>query len=621
MNSKRSSVIGFAIIGIILVLFSWYNSNEYEKQAIEYERVQDSIAKANPVKPDTTASAVAADGTDAAALAVAAEETPVYKDSTLESAFRAEAQYCTLENDKIRVQVSSKGAQPYEVLIKDYFTYDSSALFLVGKDRSNLQIELNANQWVNTSELAFDIVESTANHLAMRLNFDADSYIEAVYDLPEDTYMVDYNLHFVGMDEYLDRRTTTMDLKWVLDVPRFEKGYKNERNYSAVAFRNAGIDGSVKTIGQRKESVSETLSTRLSWVGFQQQFFSAILLADNDFAAGSLVNKFYPEDNADRLLMRSGADLTVDIDARSADFSVPMHFLFAPNHFPTLKSYGQSFEKVIPLGGKLVGFISRFIIIPVFNWLSKSINSYGLIILILTLMIKIVISPLTFKSYASSAKMKVLKPEIDKINAKYPKQEDALKKQQATMELYRKAGVSTLGGCLPILLQFPILWAMFRFFPASIELRQEGFLWCSDLSAYDSILDFGFNVPLYGDHMSLFALLMGISMWLYSRMTMGNIDDSQMPGMKFMNLWMMPIMMVFLCNNFSAGLSYYYMLSNVITIIQNWVIRKYFVDEDKIYARLKEKTSAPTKKSKFQQRLEQMQKEQQKQLQQKNRQK
>jgi len=610
MNNKRSSIIGFALIGIILVLFSWYNSNEYEKQAKEIERVQDSIAKANPVVAAAAAAALSA----ADSSAIADGEAPFYQDSTIEAAFRAEAQYCTLENDKIRVQISSKGAQPYEVLIKDYFTYDSSALFLVGKERSDLQIELNANQWVNTSELAFDVIESSQSHLAMRLNFDADSYIEAVYDLPEDTYMVDYKLHFVGMDQYLDSRTTTMDLKWVLDVPRLEKGYKNERNYSAIAFRNAGEDGSVKTLGQRKESVSESLPTRLSWVGFQQQFFSAILLADNDFAAGTLVNKFYPEDNADRLLMQSGAELTVDIDARSADFTVPMHFLFSPNHFPTLKSYGQSFEKIIPLGGKLVGFISRYIIIPTFNWLSKSINSYGLIILILTLMIKIVISPLTFKSYASSAKMKVLKPEIDKINAKYPKQEDALKKQQATMDLYKRAGVSTLGGCLPILLQFPILWAMFRFFPASIELRQEGFLWCQDLSAYDSILDFGFNIPLYGDHMSLFALLMGVSMFFYSKMTMGNMDDSQMPGMKFMNVWMMPIMMVFLCNNFSAGLSYYYMLSNLITILQNWIIRKYFVDEEKIYARLKEKAAAPTKKSKFQQRLEQMQKEQQKKL-------
>lgn len=609
MNNKNS-VIGFAIIGIILVLFSWYNTTQFEKQSAEHQRIQDSIALANPPLADTSAAVL--DG--AAELSSQVEEAPFYQDSTLEAAFRGEGQLYTLENSRIRVAVSTRGAQPYEVLVKDYFTYDSSALYLIGKERSSMEIEFNASQWINTSELNFTVTDSSPDHLAMRLYFDEDSYLEALYDLPEDSYMVDYSLRFVGMDGHLDRRTTSMDLKWVVDMPRLEKGYKNERNYSAVAFRNAGEDGIVKTIGQRKEEIREIFSTRLQWVGFQQQFFSAILVADNDFAGGTLVNKFYPETNPDRLLMRSGADLAVEIDSRSADFTIPMHFLFSPNHFPTLKGYDRGFEKIIPLGGKLVGFISRFIIIPTFNWLSKFIHNYGIIILILTLMIKIVISPLTFKSYASSAKMRVIKPEVDKISARYPKQEDAMKKQQATMELYRKAGISTFGGCLPILLQFPILWAMFRFFPASFELRQQGFLWCSDLSAYDSILDFGFNIPLYGDHVSLFALLMGVSMFFYSKMTMGNKDNSQMPGMKFMNVWMMPIMMVFLCNNFSAGLSYYYMLSNIITIIQSWVIRKFFIDEEKIYANLKAKSAAPARKSRFQQRLEEMQKAQQQQL-------
>ena len=616
MDSKRSSVVGFALIGIILLTFTWYNSKQIEKRQIEYQRIQDSIALANPVvdsiPADDGAQLLAGDSLNV-------EEAPVYQDSTVELAYRAEAQYYTLENDKIKMTVSSKGAQPYEVIIKDYFKYDSTALVLMEKGRSSFNCELNTNQWLNTDELAFTEVASSDSHLALRLNFDADSYIEADYDLPEGSYMVDYKLHFVGMDEYLDRSTTNMTIKWVMDMPRMEKGYKNERNYSAVAYRNGGEDGAVKTLGQRKEAVNENFPTRLKWVGFQQQFFSAIILADNEFASGTLVNKFYPESNADRLLMNSGAELCAELDARSKDFELPMHFLFAPNHFPTLKSYDQKFEKVIPLGGKLVGFISRYVIIPTFNWLSKFISNYGIIILILTLMIKLVISPLTFKSYASSAKMKVIKPEVDKINKKYPKQEDALKKQQATMDLYKKAGISTFGGCLPILLQFPILWAMFRFFPASIELRQNGFLWCDDLSSYDSICNFGFNVPLLGDHLSLFALLMGITMWAYSKITMGNVDDSQMPGMKFMNTWLMPIMMFFLCNNFSAGLSYYYMLSNLITIFQNWAIRKWFVDEDKIMARIRENSAKPVKKSKFQLRLEEMQKQQQQQLKQQNR--
>ena len=613
MNSKGNSIIGFALIGVILLLFSWYNSKQEIARQEAIRAYQDSVALANPVQEEVTATA-------APALQAPVEEAPLYQSATLQAAARAQAQFVTLENDKLSVTLSSKGAQPWAVLVKDYFTYDSCALNLIGAGHSSLEYEINADQWINTGELNFTVVSATAESAVLRLPFDADSYIEVTYTLPAESYMLDYDVRFVNMNDILDRRTTQVEMKWVADLPRLEKGYKNERNYSTVAFRYAGEKGTVKTVGQRKESFRETYSTRMKWVGFQQQFFSAILVADNDFSSGTLVNRFYPEENADRLLMQSGADMTMDLDARSADFRIPMHFYFGPNHFYTLKSYGQKFENIIPLGGKVIGTISRFVIIPLFDWMSGFIRSYGLIILLLTLIIKIVISPLTFKSYMSSAKMSVLKPEIDKINARYPKKEDAMKKQQATMELYKKAGVSTMGGCLPILLQFPILWAMFRFFPASFELRQQGFLWADDLSGYDSILDFGFNIPLFGDHFSLFAFLMAVSMFFYTKMTMKNTDTSAMPGMKFMNTWLMPIMMWFLCNNFSAGLSYYYMLSNLITILQNWVIRKWFIDKDKIYARIQAASVKPTKKSKFQQRIDAMYKAQQQAQQQKNRQ-
>ena len=613
MNSKGNSIIGFALIGVILLLFSWYNSKQEIARQEAIRAYQDSVALANPVQEEVTATA-------APALQAPVEEAPLYQSATLQAAARAETQFVTLENDKLSVTLSSKGAQPWAVLVKDYFTYDSCALNLIGAGHSSLEYEINADQWINTGELNFTVVSATPESAVLRLPFDADSYIEVTYTLPAESYMLDYDVRFVNMNDILDRRTTQVEMKWVADLPRLEKGYKNERNYSTVAFRYAGEKGTVKTVGQRKESFRETYSTRMKWVGFQQQFFSAILVADNDFSSGTLVNRFYPEENADRLLMQSGADMTMDLDARSADFRIPMHFYFGPNHFYTLKSYGQKFENIIPLGGKVIGTISRFVIIPLFDWMSGFIRSYGLIILLLTLIIKIVISPLTFKSYMSSAKMSVLKPEIDKIAARYPKKEDAMKKQQATMELYKKAGVSTMGGCLPILLQFPILWAMFRFFPASFELRQQGFLWADDLSGYDSILDFGFNIPLFGDHFSLFAFLMAVSMFFYTKMTMKNTDTSAMPGMKFMNTWLMPIMMWFLCNNFSAGLSYYYMLSNLITILQNWVIRKWFIDKDKIYARIQAASVKPTKKSKFQQRIDAMYKAQQQAQQQKNRQ-
>ena len=615
MNDKRSSIIGFALIGIILLMFSWYNTRQLNK------RQQETLVR------DTLATVAAIEQSEEAAAAENIDLTngnpddaADYEDQYLDLASRAETAYYTLENDRVAIRISSKGAQPYEVLIKDYYTYDSADLFLVRPNKSLFDLELNTNQWVNTSDLHFRPVEGTDSTLTLRLQFSENAWIDAVYSLASDSYMLNYMLHFVGMDQVLDRRTSQMNLKWVLDVPRLEKGYQNERNYSGVAYKYLASN-EVKTLGKRRDMAEEHFNSTIRWFGFQQQFFSAIFVAENGFPAGRLVNRFYPDKDPEGNLMQSGAEMSVSLENRSADFILPFSFYFGPNHFYTLKSYGEGFEKIIPLGGKVIGTISRYVIIPTFNWLSRFISSYGLIILILTIMIKLVISPLTWKSYMSSAKMRVLKPEIDKINEKYPRQEDAMKKQQATMDLYKRAGVNMWGGCLPILLQFPILWAMFRFFPASIELRQQGFLWCNDLSAYDSILDLGFKIPLYGDHVSLFALLMGVSMWGYSKMTMSQQPSTQtMPGMEFMQVWLMPIMMVFICNNLSAGLSYYYLLSNLITIGQNWAIRKWFVDEDKIYENLKKKANSkePVKKSKFQQRLDAAYKAQQEQMRQQN---
>jgi len=613
-GENRSTIIGFALIGIILLLFSWYNTKQYEKQQKE-RYLADSTAAAQAIESarlDTTYHATAEE------VQIPGQELPLYQDSALYLASVAEADYYTLENDKIKLTISSRGAQPYEVEIKNYYTYDSSVLVLLRSGKSNLEYEINTNQWINTGDLNFSLASQSENSLVLRLYFSENSYIEAIYALAEESYMADYNLRFVNMDGILDRRTNQIRLHWNADMPHLEKGYKNEKNYSAIAYRFAGTND-VKSLGMRKDSAKESFSANLRWFGFQQQFFSAILVAENNFVGGTLENKFYPEDVvvATGDLMRSSAEMLLGIDTQSKDFSLPFKFYFGPNHYPTLKSYDEGFEKIIPLGGKLIGPINRYVIIPVFNWLSKYIESYGLIILILTILLKIVISPLTLKSYNSTAKMKVLQPEIQKINERYPKKEDAMKKQQATMDLYKRAGVSMFGGCLPMLLQFPILFAMFRFFPASFELRQQKFLWADDLSAYDSILDFGFNIPLYGDHISLFAILMGVSMFFYSKLTMNQMaDNQQMPGMKFMQTWFMPIFMVLILNNFSAGLSYYYMLSNLITIIQTLIIRKWFVDEKKLRVQIQQRANSkePQKKSKFRQRLDEAYRIQQEQI-------
>ena len=429
--------------------------------------------------------------------------------------------------------------------------------------------------------------------------------------------MVQSELCFVGRESVMPRNVSNVDIDWNMIIPRLEKGYKNEKQYSKVNYYFTG-DKKSEEFGRGRDG-DERIKTKMKWFAFQQQFFSAIMTSADEFASADLSVKYFNEDDPSRNLMACSAKLRSDFQAGSSVISLPYEFYFGPNDYAGLKAYDQKYEKIVPLGGWMVAWFSRLVIIPCFDLLGKFIKNYGIVILLMTLLIKLIISPLTIKSYKSSARMQVLKPEIDKLNAKYPNEKDAMKKQQAMMELYRKAGVSPAGGCLPMLLQMPILFAMFRFFPASIELRQQKFLWADDLSAYDSIVDFGFNVPLLGDHLSLFALLMAASMFVYSKMTASQMsDDPNMAGMKFMSLYLMPIMMFFICNNLSSGLSYYYLLSNLITMAMTWYIRKYVVTEDKVRADMMLNASKPQKKSKWQMRLEEAQRMQQ-QMQQQNR--
>ncbi len=600
---NKNSIIGFSLIAVILIAFSWYNSKVFTEQQKEQFK-NDSIAA---VKIAEQKKLMPADSTDTSAAKVldsnAVAASSIYKDTLLDKASKGSKEITTLENNKIKVDLTNIGAQPEMVQIKGYYSYDSLDLNLVKQNQSKFELKFFTNQEIATSNFAFTRQSVDDSSVTYRLYVDSVSFVEYKYTLPKDSYMMNLNIRFSGMDKQIQKNVTNIDLNWMMDVPRFEKGYDNEKNYSTVVYKFPNSKG-VEDLGMRKEESSEDIKTKLYWFAFQQQFFSAILVSDNSFTNGKLSYTQYPETDPSKNLMRCEANMQIPFVA-GEDVSVPLQFYFGPNHYKTLKSYDKGFEKIVPLGGFLIGWINRFFIIPTFDILNNFIGNYGLIILILTLIIKLIISPLTIKSYMSSAKMRVLKPEVDKINAKYPKSEDAMKKQQEVMGLYRKTGVSMFGGCLPILLQFPILFAMFKFFPASFELRQQGFLWADDLSAYDSILNLPFSIPLYGDHVSLFALLMAVSMYFYSRMNIDQLSAGpQMAGMKFMSLYFMPLFLLVLCNNFSSGLSYYYMLSNVITMIQTWVIRKYFVDEDKIYAKLKEKAAGPAKKSKFQERLD-----------------
>lgn len=611
----KNSVIGFVLIAAIFLGFTVFENKRAAKYA-EVKAQQDSIALAQ--MPFDSSSVVSLGESSEGASVADNVTAPVYKDSCLQAASDVNSvpEMVVLENSKIRIQLTTKGAQPYSVKVKDYYNYDSTELYLFRPGQSEYSLRVYAGEYIKTSNFNFTVASASDSVVVMRLPFRNGGYIEQKYTLSEDSYLLKNSLSFVNMDEIIPRNVSAFDLDFSMTVPRMEKGYKNEVQYSKADYYFEG-DKKPEELG-RGRSATKRIDSKLSWFAFQQQFFSTILRAPDQFASGELAINFKSEDDPARNLMDCSAKMRAELPV-GKNVTVPFEFYFGPNHYQTLKSFDHKYEKIIPLGGWLVGWFTKFFIIPMFDFFHRFIGNFGLIILLMTLVIKIVVFPLTYKSFSSSAKISALKPEIDKLNEKYPhkdNQQEQLKKQQAIMNLYKRAGASPMGGCLPTLLTFPILWAMFRFFPASIELRQQSFLWCHDLSAYDSIVDFGVRIPLLGDHLSLFALLMAATMWIYSKLTMSsqpNAGDPSAASMRFMSLWMMPIMMFFICNSLSAALSYYYLLSQLISIAQTWIIRK-SINPESVLEKVRASEGKPIAKSKWQIRLEEAQRLQEQQL-------
>ena len=611
----KNSVIGFVLIAAIFLGFTVFENKRAAKYA-EVKAQQDSIALAQ--MPFDSSSVVSLGESSEGASVANNVTAPVYKDSCLQAASDVNSvpEIVVLENSKIRIQLTTKGAQPYSVKVKDYYNYDSTELYLFRPGQSEYSLRVYAGEYIKTSNFNFTVASASDSVVVMRLPFRNGGYIEQKYTLSEDSYLLKNSLSFVNMDEIIPRNVSAFDLDFSMTVPRMEKGYKNEVQYSKADYYFEG-DKKPEELG-RGRSATKRIDSKLSWFAFQQQFFSTIFRAPDQFASGELAINFKSEDDPEHNLMDCSAKMRAELPA-GKNVTVPFEFYFGPNHYQTLKSFDHKYEKIIPLGGWLVGWFTKFFIIPMFDFFHRFIGNFGLIILLMTLVIKIVVFPLTYKSFSSSAKIAALKPEIDKLNEKYPhtdNQQEQLKKQQAIMNLYKRAGASPMGGCLPTLLTFPILWAMFRFFPASIELRQQSFLWCHDLSAYDSIVDFGVRIPLLGDHLSLFALLMAATMWIYSKLTMSsqpNAGDPSAASMRFMSLWMMPIMMFFICNSLSAALSYYYLLSQLISIAQTWIIRK-SIKPESVLEKVRASEGKPMAKSKWQIRLEEAQRLQEQQL-------
>ena len=637
---NKNSVIGIILIIGILVGWSIWMTPSKEEIARQRE-YQDSIYRANReryIKDSIrfVEAQRAAEQQEVAQLGNNEMSDAVMRDKygVFATTATGEEHIYTIENDVMKMTLTSKGAFVKTVELKDYKTWDSLALISFDENTTKFNLSFFAsNRNINTIDLYFtpylnnypydgdeNIVvkdqpvsltfRAFADDLTDQLN--QNQYIEFTYTVSKDEYMVDFDVKTVNMKNVIASNTNFVTLDWYVDLLKQEKAV-DRYNGSNVYYKFISDD--VESIsGNRggEKDGEKDLRANLKWLSFKQRFFSYALIAKENFSSAVIGMKTEMRQQNPRYLKTMYATVDVPFDAFQETNDMPMQFYFGPNSLKIMDRYDLDLDKQIPLGGKLVGWINRYIVVNVFNWLGSYGWNYGIVILVLTVIIKLALMPFAYKSYQSTAKMRVLKPEIDEINAKYPDERDNMKKQQAIMDLYKKAGASPTAGCLPMLLQLPILWAIFRFFPSSIELRQQPFLWADDLSTYDSILDLGFNIPFYGDHVSLFTLLMTVTTILYTYINnkqMAATNQQGMKGMKVM-MYIMPIMFLGLFNSYSAGLSYYYMLVNIITFLQMYLFRV-FLDDEKLRKKIEMAKQKPVKKSGFQKRLEELQKQQQ----------
>jgi len=629
----KNTITGLVLIFAIFFGFSWWNSpSEEEKIALQRKadsialvqiehRYQDSIRNEHIVnsaletKTEDTYSEITVDTTTA-------KRFLKEKYGAFANSIEGSNKLIHFENEVLKLDFAPKGGRIYSAELKDYKAYDSMPLVLFKGDTAKFGFVFSAaNRLINTQDHYFktfvdgreyqgqkiEVSGQDSITISMRLYPDASSgfgthqYIEYEYVLHGDKYMFDFNLRMKNMETLVDTRNSYIDFNWAADLRNQEK-IVDRFNGSALHYKFYKDDVDYLSDNEDEE---ESLSTKIKWISYKQRFFSMTIISDDAFSNAQL-KQYHHASNDSKYEMTMESNFAIPV-ASARDMNYSMHIFMGPNEFKRLKSFGLDLERQIPIGWGLfiLAWINEYIVINVFDWLGGWGWSYGIVILVLTILLKLVLFPIAYKTYSSSAKMRVLKPEIDEINEKF-KDKDAVKKQQATMDLYKKAGVNPLAGCIPMLLQMPILFALFRFFPSSIELRQQPFLWATDLSSYDSIYNFpnGFEIPMYGDHISLFTLLMTVSTIIYTKVNseMMGSSSNQMPGMKTM-MYLMPLMFLGMFNNYASGLSYYYFLANIFTFAQMYLIRL-TIDDDKIRAKLQANKKKPIKKSKFQKKLE-----------------
>lgn len=599
-----------------------------EQEAEKAERLSEDAEKKE--QADIKQLAQEAEGNDS--LAMEAKRILSNQFGAFSEAALNKEQHLTIENELLKADLTSLGANIEQVTLKEYKTYHKDSVRFFTENGNSYGLNLSIGSKVlRTNELNFEIFVNDKPYtggeklsvkgkdslvVSMRLYADADTltrnrgYLEYRYTLRGDDYRIGYSIITNNLEKVITDRTT-LEFVWNSKLRLKEKDGNVERKNSSIYYLLKDEVEYLKENGA--DDQKEENGIPIKWVSFKQQFFSTALIAEstNDFAYAKM-QTITEKGQHDKYLRTMKADLNIPFDGDKEYFKYDMNFFFGPNKYSVVSDYNIDMEQIIPLGWGffLLHWINRFVVLPVFNFLQQFGWSMGIIILVLTILVKLVLFPLAYKSYSSSAKMRVIAPEVQKINEKYPKQEQAMQKQQAIMNLYKRAGINPMAGCLPMLLQFPILVAMFRFFPASIELRQQSFLWADDLSSYDSILDLPFNIPFYGAHISLFCLLMTVAQIFYTRITMKQQpQNNSMPGMKFM-MYFMPVMMLFILNSQSAALNYYYLISLCITFIQMFAIQK-SINGEKVLKRLEANSKKPLKKSKWQQRIEALEKQNQ----------
>ncbi|TFD98590.1 membrane protein insertase YidC [Dysgonomonas capnocytophagoides] len=636
----KNTGIGFVLIAAIVIGFTVLMKPSQEELAKE-QRYQDSIqnVQAKQVKDDIKT----ADSADNASKSAVGEffETNTQvsndtvavadSDSLAVNAFKQQSnaeQIVSLENEKIKINISSKGGQMISAQLKEYNTYKGDSLYLFKNDaRFALELMNKKGVTLNTSEAVFRVIKSSGNEqtVVMRMNYSENQYIDFIYALAPDDYMVKFDIAVVGMQDMLSVDCLErFKLNWNQNLRRQEKSEKNEQRYARIHYK--GTDGSFEELSDSHDE-SKEVPTGAKWVAFKDQFFASVLIADNEFTSPTLntmmlQSEDYLKSYSASLYFKPTLGEKGALVGGFKYFLGPLEYYMLKGYDDGVKDNAQQLEldKLIPLGWSLFRIINQYFIIPLFNMLENTGMQMGLVILLLTVIVKIIISPLTYKSFMSSAKMRVLKPQVDELNEKYPGQEKAMERQKAVMQLYSQAGVNPMSGCIPMLLQMPILLALFSFFPSAIELRHESFLWASDLSTYDAIIEWNTNIPFIsnwlGNHLSLFCILMTVTNVIYTKFNMDatNTGQQQMPGMKWMMMFM-PVVFFFVLNNYPSGLTYYYFLSTLMTIIITLVCR-WVIDEDKVLAKLEENKKKPKKKgfmARLQEQAEQAQRTQQQQ--------